>query len=637
MRVVVAQYEGVTTMRPLPLAAGLLVATARARSPDLDYGIETKRRPVEIAAERLRGAAVVGFSLYTWNERYSLAVARRLKSVSPSTLVVVGGPSVPRDDGALRVFLDENPVDLAVLGEGELAFAELLARVEGGLDPLVFGAARLVEGRLERAGPRARLAGSAFSETASPYLDGTFDRLIDDGELDPPSACVFETNRGCPFSCSFCDWGQATESRVNELPLDRVLGELEWAARRGVHYLYLVDANFGIRRRDEDITRHLGELKARLGAPSFCYFHLTKNAQRRNLRTVELLQEAGIGSQVSLSMQDLDLGVLEAIRRDNIDPNDALALREHCHERGLPTTNELLLGLPRQTLESVRWTVSLALTPFATDSFFLYPVRLLPNAPLTAEVERHGLVTRRVPLLPRSIAELHPEPELEVLVVGSPTLPIPDWREAFVFGHALAALHDQALAPLTMRYALWQAGMPASDFIDGLLARFPPLRTTLERYADAILDELGTMLPLDASDTRRWEPIEAAVAIVLAEPDRFFEALRGLVSELGPLALEACAVDRLSLAADGASPASVEVSVDWTAFTDGRVAPAPNPGRLELGPVPTLGAEHLAWFLAHGWARAPRRLVRHVQDGVREASVMAQDRHPGGSGARGPI
>lgn len=598
-------------MRPLPLAAGLLVATARASAPGHDYGLETKRRPVAVAVERLRGAALVGFSLYTWNERYSLAVARRLKGVSPSTLIVVGGPSVPRDDAALRSFLDEHAVDLAVLGEGELAFAEILARLEAGGDPLVSGAARLTHGRLVRADSRARLAGAAFAETASPYLDGTFDALIDDGELEAPSACVFETNRGCPFSCSFCDWGQATESRVNELPMERVLGELEWAARRGVQYVYLVDANFGIRRRDEDITRHLGELKARLGAPGFCYFHLTKNARKRNLRTVELLQEAGIGSQVSLSMQDLNRDVLTAIRRDNIDPDDALALREHCHERGLPTTNELLLGLPKQTLGSVRETVTQALTPFASDSFFLYPVRLLPNAPLTAEVAQQGLMTRRVPLLPRLIAEEHPEPEIEVLVVGSPTLPVADWREAFVFGHALAALHDQALAPLTMRYAFWQAGLPVETLVDGLLEVFAPLRSTLLRYADAIVGELGTMLPLNDVDTRRWEPIEAAVASVLAAPGAFFLALREVVGDIGPLAVEACEVDRLLLATDGASADSLDVTVDWPSFTDGRVAPTPSPGRFEVGPVPALGGEHLNWFLAHGWARASRREVRH--------------------------
>ena len=66
--------------------------------------------------------------------------------------------------------------------------------------------------------------------------------------------------RGCPFRCTFCDWGQATHSRVHELPGARVERELAWLAERKVPYLYLVDANFGIRRRDEDITRATGEL-----------------------------------------------------------------------------------------------------------------------------------------------------------------------------------------------------------------------------------------------------------------------------------------------------------------------------------------------------------------------------------------
>jgi hypothetical protein len=194
-------------------------------------------------------------------------------------------------------------------------------------------------------------------------------------------------------------------------------------------------------------------------------------------------------------------------------------------------------------------------------------------------------------------------------VVASPTLPIADWREAFVFGHALAALHDQALAPFALRYAVWQAQLPAASLIDGLLERFAPLRLALLRHADAILDEVGTMLPLTASDTRRWEPIEAAVATVLAEPDAFFAALREVVGPLGALALEACSVDRLVLATDGAEAGEVVVSVDWPAFSDGRVAPRTCPGRVAVGPAQTLGREHLGWFLAHGWARVPRRAV----------------------------
>src|SRR5207249_3335903 len=157
------------------------------------------------------------------------------------------------------------------------------------------------------------------------------------------------TNRGCPFACTFCDWGQAIESRVNELPIERVLADLRWGAARGLPYFYFIDANFGIRQRDVDITRAVGALAVETGFPRFVFFHLTKNATERNLRTVEILREHHVDTTVALSMQDFEPDVLLAIRRDNIRPEDALALRARSHARGLPTMNELLLGLPAQT------------------------------------------------------------------------------------------------------------------------------------------------------------------------------------------------------------------------------------------------------------------------------------------------
>src|SRR6185295_17125857 len=103
-----------------------------------------------------------------------------------------------------------------------------------------------------------------------------------------------------------CDWGQATQSKVNELPLDRLERELAWIADRKVSYLYFVDANFGIRKRDVDITKLVGEISHARGAPKFVFFHLTKNATEKNLRTVEILREHGVGTQVALSMQDFE-------------------------------------------------------------------------------------------------------------------------------------------------------------------------------------------------------------------------------------------------------------------------------------------------------------------------------------------
>ena len=37
---------------------------------------------------------------------------------------------------------------------------------------------------------------------------------------------TLETNRGCPFACTFCDWGGLTYSKLKKFPEEKVLQEL---------------------------------------------------------------------------------------------------------------------------------------------------------------------------------------------------------------------------------------------------------------------------------------------------------------------------------------------------------------------------------------------------------------------------
>ena len=45
-----------------------------------------------------------------------------------------------------------------------------------------------------------------FDKVPSPYLVGIFDDLIKENPKERWLAS-WETNRGCPFSCTYCDWG----------------------------------------------------------------------------------------------------------------------------------------------------------------------------------------------------------------------------------------------------------------------------------------------------------------------------------------------------------------------------------------------------------------------------------------------
>ena len=543
MNVVVHQLEGVSTIPALPLAAGLLVASARkdpAIAAAASLSIHTARLDPDAVAGSHHQPDVLAFSAYAWNERLSLEVARRARARWPGVFVLFGGPSVPRRPDRAARFLREHPyVDALAFGEGELLFREVLRALLDGR-PLdgVAGLALRTTARPEGAmltAPRARMAD--FAETASPYLDGAFDSLVTADA--PPPAAIVETNRGCPFACTFCDWGQAVQSQVRELPLARLQCELEWIARRQIPYLYIVDANYGMRRRDLDIVREIGRLRAAVGCPRYVFFHLTKNATERHLEVVLALRGAGIGTHLALSAQDFEPRVLQAVRRENIRLDRALALRRICHERGIPTFNELILGLPEQTYASFADSVARAVTPFPLDTFTLYLARVLENAEMGSDEQRvrHAIETRRVPN--------HPAPapavaEVEDVMVATRSLPVADWRRAFALGYLLTAAHSLRLLDVVLQVAWRAAGVPVRRLVESLLARmtdaspasaFARIRAVLERHADAVLAGEAMALPLAETGDHLWAVEDAVVVTALGAGEAFFDEVRALVRE----------------------------------------------------------------------------------------------------------
>jgi hypothetical protein len=543
MDVVVHQIEGISTIPALPLAAGLLVASAR-RDPVIGraalLSIHTARLDPDVVAASHPRPDVLAFSAYAWNERHSLEVARRARARRPGAFVLFGGPSVPRRPDRAARFLREHPyVDALAFGEGELLFREVLrALLEGrpldGVAGLAFRASARPEGAVFTV-PRARLAD--FAETASPYLDGTFDALVTAG-ASPPAAIV-ETNRGCPFACTFCDWGQAVQSQVRELPLGRLQGELDWIARREIPYLYIVDANYGMRRRDLDIVRDIGRLRAAVGFPRYVFFHLTKNATERHLDAVLALREADIGTHLALSAQDFEPRVLQAVRRENIRLDRALALRRICHERGIATFNELILGLPEQTYASFADSVARAVTPFSLDTFTLYLARVLENAEMGSDEQRarHGIETRQVPMHPARPPGIA---EVEELVVATRTLSVADWRRAFTLGYLLTAAHSLRLLDVVLQVAWRAAGVPVRRLAESLLARMSHapsasalgrIHAVLQRHADAVLAGEATALPLAETGDHLWAVEDAVVVTALAAGDAFFDEVDALVRE----------------------------------------------------------------------------------------------------------
>ncbi len=66
-----------------------------------------------------------------------------------------------------------------------------------------------------------------LSTVPSPFLNGLLDEFLHDERLAP----IIETNRGCPYNCSFCVWGQATLTKLRKFDLNTVVDEIHYISK----------------------------------------------------------------------------------------------------------------------------------------------------------------------------------------------------------------------------------------------------------------------------------------------------------------------------------------------------------------------------------------------------------------------
>ena len=152
---------------------------------------------------------IIGLSNYCWNHKVSLELFHIAKEKNPNVITVWGGPNFPLELPTQEQFMKKNvDADVYVPVEGEVGFSNLVERALGAkskedminhirLKPIEGCVTRNLENKLQYLIPVTRLKN--LDEIPSPYLNGLMDKFFD-GKLVP----MMQTNRGCPFTCTFC-------------------------------------------------------------------------------------------------------------------------------------------------------------------------------------------------------------------------------------------------------------------------------------------------------------------------------------------------------------------------------------------------------------------------------------------------
>lgn len=368
-----------------PLGLGLVVAAIASFDGGrlLDsYRLYPIRNEAESAVKDVCASGQPGIMLLSslvWSIEDNLALATQLKELSPESITIFGGPSAPKYEGDAEDFFDAHPqVDVLVRGEGEITARELLGALGGDLSDLsplcaVDGLTVRLPRGITRTPDRARMTDP--NEIPSPYLTGLFDHL------SPASGhWVVESNRGCPYGCTFCDWGSATLARIRKFDLDRVRAEFDWLAQRGVHEIFMADANFGIFERDIEIADHVAELRRTLGAPLSFIASNAKNTTKHILPIIERLREAGLASEATISFQSTDEVTLQIVRRKNIKSEIFRTLGDEATKKGIPVLADVMLGLPGATMEAFKSDLQECISQDVTARVF--GTIMLPNSPM---------------------------------------------------------------------------------------------------------------------------------------------------------------------------------------------------------------------------------------------------------------
>jgi len=327
---------------------------------DIDFSVELIKDPEELSSqiEQLSKDAqplIFGFSCYMWNHNLSMSYASAIKKLFPDSLIVFGGPDFPLEIEEKRLWLQERPcIDLFIEGEGEKPFLsavevfcasgfkvlkEDLARI-----PSIFSI--LDDNTLAHSSDLAKdgFIKSARIEnldaTPSPYLMGYLDKFLIEGNLVP----LMESNRGCPFTCTFCVDGNAARSKVFKVHPNRLGEELYYiAARYKGSTLALADTNFGMYREDFEFCKMLAACRKETGYPQYINTSTGKNQKERIIACAELVEGA---MRVAASVQTLDPIILKNIKRSNISSDQLVAMSERLSGGISNTYAELILGLP---------------------------------------------------------------------------------------------------------------------------------------------------------------------------------------------------------------------------------------------------------------------------------------------------
>lgn len=288
----------------------------------------------------IQNPKVVAASCYMWNWKETYDIIKKIKKEYPDCIIVVGGP----DPKYTSEWCKDHPeIDAVIAYYGEETMRKILVSDTLDLPGVVtkdFNNAL----EAEYADPK---------DIPSPYLNGFFDTLLKGNKQK--IRVVFEGNRGCPYSCSFCDIGHKKYQKIQMFDTERCLAELEWICNNNVRVIDVADSNFGIFPRDEQLVDYIVEQKDKGNFDGTFMPTWAKTHGEKIIKLAKKLQQSGVDEVFGFSLQSTNPKTLKNVKRKNTyDIKGFAPIIKDLSDANLSSYTELIFPMPGDTIDNFK-------------------------------------------------------------------------------------------------------------------------------------------------------------------------------------------------------------------------------------------------------------------------------------------
>lgn len=370
--------------------------------------VDFKDATIDDFADRVLGSTdpdIIAIGMYIWNEELCLELAKRAKLRNPNCIVVAGGPQIGflRDNTWFKV---HHYVDYGcqVSGYGENFMTELLDQIiEGNIVeeniPLL---CKPTDDELgyKQVGPSPNPREYVWPKKIFDPEDPRIERWIKEAKSrNEPVVALLEGARGCPYFCTYCEWGGGIGTKINAKPTDQLIEEIELLVRLGVDKLFLTDANWGILKRDVDVTRRMVELKHEMGRHyEVLIAGPAKNNDDRVNEIYDMLLTERMNSDYTLNIQTFDHELLKNIKRTDTPWETRIGpYLENADKFNLEVKVHLIYPLPGWSYQHFLNEIDIQ-AKYELWGILRFELQVLPNTEMAdpENIEKFGLQLKTI-------------------------------------------------------------------------------------------------------------------------------------------------------------------------------------------------------------------------------------------------